>query len=97
MRTLAIAKPNMAYQWVNNFDNVEIHACLVNNSVRFFEIRLTKQIEISEETAKSLFQPAYPLRDQPFIVGDNLPFYIVANKERKRFTERYYKLKNKNK
>jgi hypothetical protein len=95
MRILATAKPNKKYRWINNYKDIEITVRLRNNQIRYYEQHKDgRMVLLSEETAKSLFAPGYSHTDQPFLVGENISFYIVVFRQKKRFTERYYKLKN---
>jgi len=95
MRIIATAKPNSEYRWINNYKGISIFVCLWNNEVRYYEEHTDgKRIRISEETAKSLFTPGDSITDQPFLVRDNLTFYIVTFRHKKRFIDKYHKLKH---
>jgi hypothetical protein len=95
-KILAIAKPNKVYLWHRNYINIVIEARLIKNQVQYYEknIHTCKEIKLSEELVKELFLPGTAIKDQPFLIKENLDFYIVLHRTKKRFIERYYQIKN---
>jgi len=93
MKILATAKPNQKYRWHKNIDFV-IQA-RINNKIRYYEVADGRENCISEELVKLLF-PNGMIKDRPFLAKENPDFYVVLNRNKKRYKDNFNKLKGDN-
>jgi len=97
MRILAIARPNKKYMWYSNIESIHYEARLSNNKVYFYEIDTKQMTErcVSEENVWHMFRLDKPIKKQPFLARENRDFYIILNRDKAKYIERFNEIKLK--
>lgn len=97
MKVLAIAYPNAKYEHIANLSDVFIEACMIDDRIVYIEKHTKKQdwiCEVKEETVRDLFRSIErPEKERPFLKENNLNFYAVLNRERKKYNKIFRTLK----
>ena len=93
MRVLATAKANKLYRWWRNLAGITLEARIINNKIVFYECSIGREHCLTEDIVKSLFCLDRHIKEQPFLMKENKDFYVVLNKHRARYVERYQQIK----
>jgi hypothetical protein len=97
MRILATAKPNQTYENLHSISDLVLQAQLINNNVSFYETHEKDENwvkRLSVELVKSMFIRNKRIIERPFLASENRDFYTVLYRDKRKFKERYKKLKN---
>jgi hypothetical protein len=96
MKILATLAHNKKYIWVHTFDKVKIEAILENDHVSYIEHYNGNVNTLPEELIRQLLCGVNsPVHDRPFLVKENIDFYIVLNRKREKYKNQYNQIVKK--
>lgn len=95
MKRIAIAIPHAGYRWSNTLKGTSLEAFLCNNEVLFFTKENDISKPITEEACKNMFRVDLPLVDQPYLVTENMDFWIILHRKFSRYKNQYVEIKRR--
>lgn len=100
MKVLATAFPNATYEHIHSLRDVFIEVCINDDNEIVYIEKHTKKPEwiaqIKEETVRDLFFTIERSeKERPFLKENNMDFYAVLNRERKKYNKMFRAIKFK--
>jgi hypothetical protein len=90
MIVLAVAKVNEHYLWKSTYAKCIIEAVINDDKeIQFLEHFNGHTNVLTEAFVQTLFPMECVLRDRPFLIRDNVVFYTILHRDKKRNTEKF--------
>ena len=88
-KILARAFPNESYRWYHSLQDIFLEARLSNDTVIFYEVCGIETKRLTSDVVRTLFPLGVKFKDRPFLISENVDFYTVLRRKKKKYREAY--------